>query len=261
MKRDTGVKKESMNRKSMDLGPLLRKVEKHKRPAFKPVVKDGDGPLQASKFSGAAWLSEKEEWPVCPSCNRPMQLFIQLDLESIPAEIKGEFGQGILQLFYCTGMEPQCEVDATGWEPYSKCSLARVVKPAGKARAPMLPDLEDRFPAKSIVGWEMSDDFPGLEEYELLGIKTDDTKLEEIIERIKTDTWKGPGIGDKLGGYPFWVQGIEYPECRKCGKKMRLLFQLDSEDNLPYMYGDSGVAHITQCPVHKDVVAFGWACY
>jgi hypothetical protein len=26
------------------------------------------------------------------------------------------------------------------------------------------------------------------------------------------------------------------------------------------MFGDMGIGHITQCPEHLDVVAFGWAC-
>ena len=41
---------------------------------------------------------------------------------------------------------------------------------------------------------------------------------------------------------------------------MDLVFQLDSEKNVPFMFGDAGVGHITQCPTHKDVVAFTWAC-
>jgi uncharacterized protein YwqG len=35
-------------------------------------------------------------------------------------------------------------------------------------------------------------------------------------------------------------------------------FQIASEDNIPYMFADSGVAHITICPSHADVVAFNW---
>jgi uncharacterized protein YwqG len=41
---------------------------------------------------------------------------------------------------------------------------------------------------------------------------------------------------------------------------MALVFQLDSEDNLDFMFGDSGVAHVTQCPQHPDIVALAWAC-
>ena len=38
------------------------------------------------------------------------------------------------------------------------------------------------------------------------------------------------------------------------------IFQLDSEDHVPFMFGDVGTGHITQCPEHLEVVAFGWAC-
>ena len=41
---------------------------------------------------------------------------------------------------------------------------------------------------------------------------------------------------------------------------MALVFQVDSEDHVPFMFGDTGCGHVTQCPDHKDVVAFGWAC-
>jgi hypothetical protein len=38
------------------------------------------------------------------------------------------------------------------------------------------------------------------------------------------------------------------------------VFQVDSEDSIPFMFGDTGCGHITQCPEHQEVVAFGWAC-
>jgi hypothetical protein len=41
---------------------------------------------------------------------------------------------------------------------------------------------------------------------------------------------------------------------------MELLFQLDSEDHVPFMFGDAGCGHLTRCPEHPDVVTFGWAC-
>ena len=66
--------------------------------------------------------------------------------------------------------------------------------------------------------------------------------------------------GDKLAGWPAWVQGVEYPSCALCGSRMLQLFQVDSEDNIPFMFGDVGCGNITQCPEHKEIVAFGWAC-
>lgn len=53
---------------------------------------------------------------------------------------------------------------------------------------------------------------------------------------------------------------MEYPNCLICGERMRLVFQVDSNDNLPFMFGDLGCGHITQCKYHKNQVAFGWAC-
>jgi hypothetical protein len=39
-----------------------------------------------------------------------------------------------------------------------------------------------------------------------------------------------------------------------------LVFQVVLEDNVPSMFGDVGCGHVTQCPEHMEVVAFGWAC-
>ena len=69
-----------------------------------------------------------------------------------------------------------------------------------------------------------------------------------------------PRAGDKLAGWPYWVQDVEYPDCPKCGERMRLVFQIDSGDNLPFDFGDVGCGHVTQCTEHKGVLAFGWAC-
>lgn len=60
-------------------------------------------------------------------------------------------------------------------------------------------------------------------------------------------------LGDELGGWPHWVQGIEYPGCPQCGCRMELVFQLDSMDNVTHRFGDEGIGHITQCPDHPEV--------
>lgn len=39
-----------------------------------------------------------------------------------------------------------------------------------------------------------------------------------------------------------------------------MLFQIDSNTNLPYMFGDVGCGILTYCPEHPDVLAFGWDC-
>jgi uncharacterized protein YwqG len=59
-------------------------LERHRRPAWKPVVAWRQGGVTASKFAGTPWLAPDEHWPVCPRCERPLQLLLQLNLDELP---------------------------------------------------------------------------------------------------------------------------------------------------------------------------------
>jgi uncharacterized protein YwqG len=50
--------------------------------AWYPKVSDGDGSLLDSKFSGKPYLLPGEEYPRCLNCGKPMQLFVQLNLNT-----------------------------------------------------------------------------------------------------------------------------------------------------------------------------------
>jgi uncharacterized protein YwqG len=245
---------------------------KHRRPAWDPVVAEGDGPRDASKFGGIPWVGPEAPWPDCTSCDAPMPLLVQLDLAKLPAELAGRFGTGLLQLFYCT----RDDCDGSGWEPFGdEVSRVRVVKPAGPGLEPAEEQREELVPAKKIVGWERFLDEPEPGEHEELGLSYDydfsaktvtvdcpDVGLTgEVVDELEVaEAIADSRGGDKLAGWPNWVQGVEYPDCSRCGKRMEFVFQVDSNDNIPFMFGDVGRGHITQCPDHKDVVAFGWAC-
>lgn len=228
-----------------------------RRTGWRSVVEERScGPTE-SKFSGRPWLAAGEEWPCCPNCARPMQLFVQLDLASLPAPERERLGsEGLIQLFYCTSSRPLCEVDCQAFFPFAESELARWIEAPGEEVNLEAVGPEAPFPALAIVGWEPVEDFPLGEEADyLLGVEYTEQErrhLEEI---------GAPVGGDKLGGWPLWVQGPEYPSCPRCDEAMELVFQIDSEDNLPYAFGDSGVGHLTRCRQHPDVLAFGWACY
>ena len=70
-----------------------------------------------------------------------------------------------------------------------------------------------------------------------------------------------PHQNDKLLGWPSWPQYADYPRCRACGRELWLIFQLESDQNLRYMFGDDGCGHITGCPDHPDELAFMWSSY
>lgn len=234
---------------------MLKKIANIRRSAWLPVVKDGDGELTASKFSGIPWLAHNEEWPLCPNCNQPLNLFVQLNLKDLPEIPDKCKPDGLIQLFYCIRSEPSCETDCEAFLPFSQSVVVRRVDPSDaipreKAYSPP----KEAFPPKQIINWEKKDDYPNWEELSESGLSLSDAE-ENLLYELGF-----PLTGDKLLGWPAWVQGIEYPDCPDCEERMHLLFQTDSEDNIPYMFGDVGCGHITQCPNHPDTLSFGWAC-
>ena len=260
------------------LAALRPWIAEQERPAWKPVAEDADGPAGDSKFAGTPLLIPGEDWPACGNCGEPTELFLQLDLSALPAELGGRYGGGVLQLFYCVG---DCD---GGWGPFNEegVSLCRMLPPgAGEPAA----EARGTFPPKRIAGWERFADPPGYDareaaglvrEYggksgdpgfgctaircEAAGVNLTGADAGALADLLNFDHALSASAGDKLAGWPYWVQGEEYPDCPECGGRMELLFQLDSEDHVPFMFGDVGVGHVTQCPAHKTVVAFGWAC-
>lgn len=247
-------------------------IKRHTRVAYLPQPCEHDTAPDCSKFSGQPLLNFNEPWPRCKCCEEPLELFLQLNLAQLPDDLCTAFGSGILQLFYCVSDNP-CE---PGWEPFSnKCSLCRIV-----AAADCRPATEtfNRFPTKGIREWMPIADCPNPAEHESLGIEID-YHFNDVPYRPAELTCREFGVHvvgmsaieklessitsadcDKLGGWPNWIQGVEYPSCPECGATMRFVMQLDSEDNVPYMFGDTGMGYITQCPHHNHVVAFSWAC-
>jgi hypothetical protein len=253
------------------LGPWLAKQS---HPAWKPIVVEGDGSATASKFCSIPWIGPDAPWPECGNCNHPLSLFLQLDLGNLPEELGRRFGTGLLQLFYCT--RDDCQGDG-GWEPFADdLSRVRVVHPSHSTPTVSVTPQYVLLPARRIVGWTRFNDLPMPCEHDELGLKytydfdAGTLRLEcpalgfdltNPMSHCPAEEIATSQPGDKLAGWPAWVQNVEYPNCPHCGRRMIHVFQVDSEDNIPFMFGDVGRGHITQCPEHKEIVAFGWACY
>ncbi|MCW8130798.1 MAG: DUF1963 domain-containing protein [Planctomycetota bacterium] len=229
---------------------IWERVAPLRRPCWLPETEEGGGPLDGSKFSGIPWLGEGEAWPACANCGEPMQLFVQLNAGSLPPGAGQPFGTGLLQMFYCTNKEAQCEVECEAWAPFGSTVLLRVVEPAGAPRRFARSPVPEPIAPRQIVRWTADYDYPAGEERRQLGIDVGDAGEMDGF----------PREGEKLLGWPLWVQGVEYPNCPDCGARMQHLFQLDSEKNLDYMFGDMGCGHITQCRNHPRRLAFGWSC-
>lgn len=254
--------------------PALEKVYTPlKRTAFVPVVETGGDATRISKFNGgSALLQQGEDWPCCPDCSTPFSLFVQLELDRVPEPLKGKFGPGVLQLFYCSNYD--CP-NTDDWEPFDfRKKTLRILSPEADTE---LRDNPHTAEAKYLTGWEARDDYPALEESTAPDIQISgrwdqpgtlsipsigyESPLLSSAIKYNVDTSFLPIEGEKMGGWPYWVQGAEYPHCPTCGQTMQMVFQIDSEKLIDYMFGDVGVGHIMQCPDHKDSLGFGWACH
>ncbi|HEX4611341.1 MAG TPA: DUF1963 domain-containing protein [Urbifossiella sp.] len=254
------------------LGPWRDRV---RRSAWRPVVEPGDGLPTGSKFCGTPWTGPEASWPECASCKVPMGLLLQLRLDDLPAA-EGRRGSGLLQFFHCSrGL--LCKA-RDAFVPFAdRATRVRVLTPIPSGEAAPAPPGYDppQAPARRIVGWDQIDDLPGYHEREANGLIAE-ADLDADATRVRCpgigldvtipydpdliDDISDAAKGDKLGGWPRWVQREEYPSCPRCGQRMALVFQVAAGGHAGEAFGDFRTGHITQCPEHPDVVAFGAAC-
>jgi uncharacterized protein YwqG len=235
---------------ALDLLPL--EARSFVRTAYLPATEPAEIG-RSSGFGGRAHLPEGVEHPVCPNCAQPMPLLAQLALSELPDDARPE-GSGLLQVFYCSqapvGSDMPCDVDLEGWAAFSKAHCVRLVPDGPGQPSPAgIP-----HPDRRVVGWSPIQDYPNGEELRDLGLAISDSVWDALGE---ADI---PRSGEKLGGWPNWIQGVEYPNCPECGNTMGLVLQIDSDQNVPVMFGDMGIGHVTQCKAHPRVLAFAWAC-
>ncbi len=226
----------------------------YERPTWVPETDDAVCAARGSRFGGAATLKPGEAWPCCRRCGQPMNLLLQLGSRDLPEGVEVPWGDGLLQAWGCTSSEPQLCLADGGWEAFDGSQLVRTLGYDQVADEATPSAAREPWPARHITGWTVQEDLPGYEDQHLLGIDLTDEQHDRL------DALELPRSGDKLMGWPAWVQGAEYPSCPDCGESMTAVFQIDSEDHVPWMWGDSGCGHLSVCPSHPERAAWAWAC-
>jgi predicted DNA-binding WGR domain protein len=220
---------------------LPKEATRPARPIKTKAMKKGA--TAPAHFGGGARLAKGEAWPHCRNCKRPMPLFVELDLAKLKLPKKLT---GLLQLFYCNANDPLCEVECQSWHLNDKAMLLRVVPAKQKTAVVDSPALPSPVAARAIdLGAEKAD-LPNWEDAgDLFGIRDGEPRDRTLS-------------GDKLLGWPKWIQGNEWQRCGQCKKTMQHLMQLDSNAGLAHQWGDCGRAHVFLCLDHPTRVGFVW---
>lgn len=232
---------------------VIAELQKHKRTAYLPILKNNQKTFSTdTKYGGYPYLRNENDWPTCENCKKHMPLFLQLNLNNLPVNKE----DGLIQLFYCTNEEENCESELEAFFHFSKATACRKIKIENKS-AEIQPNCKDIFDEKIIIDWEPKEDYPHFEDYPILNCTVD---VDEVYELLEERNMGQTIADDKLFGWPYWIQSEEYPYDRKTNTRMELLFQIGESENIPYMFGDAGIGHLTQSPDNDEELTFGWAC-
>lgn len=192
-----------------------------------------------SHFGGQPYFEEGEEW-ITTKNGKPMNFIFQIfnnDEIELPKNIK------LIQFFYDWDEFPWDTSD-DGWrikiyENLNAEKLIHIEKPQELKRSKFC---EIKFtPTISLPDWE------GIEGYcskaEKLSCILDEDEpwgnYQKVVEKLVGEQ----NYQSQLGGYPMWVQGESTPKNIK-GEKIKLLFQIDSENNAELMWGDVGLIYV-----------------
>ena len=204
------------------------------RDGWHPRTEAGAGREDGSRFGGRPWLPAGESWPVSEA-GTPLSFALQLATADLPPAARAHLGaEGLLQVFF----DPE--------DPWSGSGVRYVQPGAGALATP--PDGVDVYPARQVTGWSAFREPPGPTE-------VSEGELPDSLDDAQEEHWdhlrRSVHVGDKLGGWPQWVQMVEYAPCGTCGRpRSHLVFQLGSEQNLREGWGDVGTAYVLACPDH-----------
>ena len=249
-------------------------VEKLRRPAFVPTVvkmKVEEEDPTCSRYYGRPWMPKGMEWPEYD--DKLMDFVLQLRVADLPRptrELLG--GKGLLLFFYSPEINFDDEIPVSERLP----SLVRLVndrKPGGLRDVPdEVPNAP--LPPLRISGWtELADHPGGANEEENLGIPKhlidlwfdmDPPEDKKLLKDPRTLGWDiAIFYGDKLGGWPAWVQLPEIPNDAN-GKPMQMIYQVTHGG----LYGKAGedvdgptwgTGHIFYSQDTGELY-YGWAC-
>jgi uncharacterized protein YwqG len=251
------------------LATVLSKLAKFKRKSWKPIVRDGEDIPASSKFGGTPVLCQDENWPLCGACQSPMRFYLQLNSQELPQTADPLFEEGILQLFYCSSSQCDCNTDYPHY-PLNPRGLVRVIDFDLITSDVTPPKMIDPIPSsiheyffkpRLISGWEEIDDYINFVERETIGFYLND--YDDDFEPDEDEEYNLAHdlcyAKDKLAGWTDWANYTEVAKCPICNSDMnKLIFQIGCHDNVSW--GDDASSCIFRCPEHLEQITVLWWC-
>jgi hypothetical protein len=222
------------------------------RPSWEPVVDEGPAAGAGSQYGGTPWISLDENYPKCQTCGRELMCLLQLEASTLPDEMAGQFGAGILQVFSCRNESCAAELRGT----FSGSQLVRFIQADGLGRADVARGRVNG-PGKKISGWTQKADYPPATLYDQLGLG--DVYAERTVSGWRVDDALQAQFpvhgGDKLGGWPnlIYDPGVYCPEC---DEPMQFVVQLANSGHAKFDLWEEARGWVYVCPTHPNSATF-----
>lgn len=220
--------------------PLLRDATRIevKKPSAPPRQ-----PQLISHFGGLPYFEAGESWPQSRNGN-DLDFVCQIvntGNNNLPAEV------ALVQFYYDFELYPWDTQD-DGWlvKIYPHTDPAKMIQIHNPLPESTVKYCEMEFdPVKSLPDWE-GINLHGETAARLSCILDEETPWGPYLE-VAAQLTHGHGMTSQIAGYPTWIQGESTPKSSG-GDPMRLLFQLDSEENAGLMWGDCGFIYVFYDP-------------
>lgn len=216
--------------------PIIRKSTKIE---LQKASNPPDDSQLISHFGGQPYFEKGEEWPKTKT-GKPLEFIFQIynktELE-IPDNIE-------LIQFYYNWDESPWDTGDDGWlvKIYKRVSQDNTIKIEKPEVLEKSNYCEITFKAiESLPDWEGIDVFSN--KASQLSCVLDENEPWESYDKIISKLIGKQDYQSQLGGYPTWAQGESTP-LDSNENPVKLLFQIDSEDNAGLMWGDAGLIYI-----------------
>ncbi|WP_010516934.1 DUF1963 domain-containing protein [Croceivirga radicis] len=216
--------------------PLIRPTTKLE---IQPASRPHENSQLESHFGGHPYFEKGEEWPKGKNGKHLdfiFQVFNSPELE-LPKSVE------LVQFFY--------DWDEFPWDTENEGWLVKIYGKVDKEQSEFIAKPKELEKSKFCeIKFKQTQTLPDWEGIDLFG--KDASKLSCVLnedepwdsyDQIVTKLTGEQDYQSQLGGYPKWVQGESTPK-DKDGNPMKLLFQIDSEDNAGLMWGDVGLIYV-----------------